>query len=109
MFEKILEKVLLTYFGRFISGLDKNNLKLGVWSGNVVIENVNLKQELIEILELPFKLKMSSVGRMKFNIPWKKLSSQPLEITMENVYVTVNPLPSTEWNFSDSLLIEKKL
>lgn len=59
MFEKILEKVLLTYFGRFISGLDKNNLKLGVWSGNVVIENVNLKQELIEILELPLKLKMS--------------------------------------------------
>lgn len=43
MFEKILEKVLLTYFGRFISGLDKNNLKLGVWSGNVVIENVNLR------------------------------------------------------------------
>ena len=93
MFEKILEKVLLTYFGRFISGLDKNNLKLGVWSGNVVIENVNLRQELIEMLELPFKLKMSSVGRMIFRIPWKKLSSQPLEITMENVYVTVNPLP----------------
>jgi vacuolar protein sorting-associated protein 13A/C len=57
MFEKILEKVLLNYFGRFIDGLNKNNLKLGVWSGNVVIENVNLKPEVIELLELPFKLK----------------------------------------------------
>ena len=57
MFEKLLQKVLMNYFGRFIDGLDKNNLKLGVWSGNVAIENVNLKPEVIELLELPFTLK----------------------------------------------------
>lgn len=59
MFEKILEKILLQYFGRFITGLDKNNLKLGVWSGNMVIENVNLKPEIIEMLELPIKIEKS--------------------------------------------------
>lgn len=74
MFEKILEKVLENYFGRFITGLDKNNLKLGVWSGNVAIENVNLKPEVIELLELPIKLKHSKIGKMHFKIPWKKLS-----------------------------------
>lgn len=47
MFEKILEKILIQYFGKFIIGLDKNNLKLGVWSGNVVIENVNINPEII--------------------------------------------------------------
>ena len=40
MFEKVLEKILLNYFGEFIQGLDRNNLKLGVWSGNIVIEHV---------------------------------------------------------------------
>lgn len=75
MFEKILGKILVQYFGRFISGIDKNNLKLSVWSGNVVIENVNLKPELIEMLELPVKLKHSQVGKMTIKIPWKKLSS----------------------------------
>ena len=48
MFEKILERVLLSHFGKYLTGFDKNNLKLGVWSGNVVIENVNLKPEIIE-------------------------------------------------------------
>ena len=47
MFEKILEKILIQYFGKFIIGLDKNNLKLGVWSGNVVIEKVNINPEII--------------------------------------------------------------
>lgn len=108
MFEKILEKVLVSYFGRFISGLDKNNLKLGVWSGNVVIENVNLKPEVIEMLELPFKLKQSSISKMSFKIPWKKLSSSPVEITIDTIHVTVNQLPPDEWNFSDQIIIEKK-
>jgi hypothetical protein len=29
MFEKILEKVLLSYFGQYIQGIDANNLHLG--------------------------------------------------------------------------------
>ena len=37
MLESILEKILLNYFGRFISGIDKNNLHLGVWRGDVLI------------------------------------------------------------------------
>lgn len=48
MFEKLLEGVLLSYFGRYLTGFDKNNLKLGVWSGNVVIENVQVKPDIIE-------------------------------------------------------------
>ena len=51
--------MLLNYFGRFLTGLDKNNLNLGIWSGNVVIENVNLKQEIIDLLEIPYKLSFS--------------------------------------------------
>ena len=43
MFETLLEKLLSKYLGRFISGLDKKNLHLGVWNGNIVIENVNIK------------------------------------------------------------------
>lgn len=47
MFEKLLEKVLLQIFGKFIRGFDQNNIHLGVWSGNVEIENVQLKEEAL--------------------------------------------------------------
>jgi vacuolar protein sorting-associated protein 13A/C len=37
MFEKILEKIIMTYFGDFLKGIDRNNLHLAIWKGNVVI------------------------------------------------------------------------
>ncbi len=62
MFEGLLEKLLANYFGKYISGLDSNNLHLGVWSGNVVIENVNLKSDFFEHFDFPFDLVFSSIG-----------------------------------------------
>lgn len=43
MFEKILEKVLMKAAGDYIDGIDSQNLKVGIWGGDVVIENVSLK------------------------------------------------------------------
>ena len=54
MFEKLLENILKKYLGQFLEGIDSNNLSLGVWSGNVMIENVKLKPDILKILELPF-------------------------------------------------------
>lgn len=63
MFESLLEKILQKQLGQFILGLDSKNLKLGVWSGNVVIENVSIKPEVLGMLEIPIKLKFSSIGK----------------------------------------------
>jgi len=42
MFETLLEKILQQKLGKYIEGLDKNNLKIGVWSGNILLENVQI-------------------------------------------------------------------
>jgi vacuolar protein sorting-associated protein 13A/C len=47
MFESILEKVLLKVLGDYITGIDAKNLNIGIWSGDVVIENVSLKAEIL--------------------------------------------------------------
>jgi hypothetical protein len=31
MFEKLLEKIITTYLGKYIIGLDKKSLKLEIW------------------------------------------------------------------------------
>jgi len=64
MLESFLEKLLLYYFGKFIKGLDKNNLHLGVWRGNVIIENVTLKEDLLEMFGLPMKIIYSNIGKL---------------------------------------------
>jgi hypothetical protein len=39
MFEGLLEKILQSRLGQYIDGLDRKNLSMGVWSGNILIEN----------------------------------------------------------------------
>lgn len=41
---------------------------------------------------------------MRISIPWKKLSSAPVEITIEDVYVTLVPLK--EWVFDDKVITQ---
>ncbi|CAD8061213.1 unnamed protein product [Paramecium primaurelia] len=108
MFEKILQRILLTYFGKFITGFDQTNLQLGIWSGNIVIENVALKQEILADLELPLELKFSSIGRLILKIPWNKLSSAPVEVVLENILIVFNPLSQQRWNIDDSIQIKRK-
>ena len=42
VFESIAEKILSSAFGKYISNIDRRNLQVGVWNGNVLIENVGL-------------------------------------------------------------------
>ena len=44
MFESILERILLNNFGKYIDKLDQQNLSLGFWSGEIKIENLELKK-----------------------------------------------------------------
>ena len=37
MFEKLLEKLIMTYFGDFVKGINPTHLHVGVWKGNIVI------------------------------------------------------------------------
>ena len=63
MFEKLLEHILTKYFGKYIEGLNGKNLKMGVWSGNVLIQNVKVKASTFDELNLPIELKFSHIGK----------------------------------------------
>jgi len=75
MFELLLEKLLFKYLGRFIDGIDTNNLHLGVFSGNIVIENVCLKKNILEMLGLPMDVIFSDIKKLQIIVPWHSLSS----------------------------------
>lgn len=81
----------MSYFGDFLNGIDQNNLHVGIWNGNITIENVSLNEQKINHLllsaKLPFTLKFSHIGGLRVIVPWNKLSSMPVEITITDVYL----------------------
>ena len=42
VFESVLEKVLVTAAGKYITGINSKNLSMGVFSGNVEVKNVGI-------------------------------------------------------------------
>jgi vacuolar protein sorting-associated protein 13A/C len=82
--------------------------KFKAWSGNVEIQNVFLKPEAIKLSELPIKLIYSSIGNLSLSIPWKNLSTQPLEIILSKVYLVIAPEKKSDWTFQDFKNLQKK-
>lgn len=109
MFERILFKILQKYLGDYILGLDTANLQLGVWSGNIIIENVSLNSKLIELLNLPLNLIFSHIGRMKISIPWNKLSSTPVELLLEDLYLVLSLQRRDQWALVNNRTLIDKL
>jgi vacuolar protein sorting-associated protein 13A/C len=108
MFEKYLEQILKKQLGKFVSGFDSGNLSLGVWSGNIVIENVSIKPEVFQTMELPVELVYSYVGRLQIKVPWARLTTQPIEVVLDKVYMVVRPIAKESWKFFDFKALEIK-
>jgi len=109
MFETILQRVLLSNLGKFINGLDKQNLKLGFWSGDVTIDNISLNPLFIKSLDLPLKMLYSHVGHLSMQVPWKSLGKAPIEVVLEDVFLIIEPVERRAWTIDDYKLVLKRL
>ncbi|AQK78315.1 pleckstrin homology (PH) domain-containing protein [Zea mays] len=102
MFEGVVSQVLYGLLRRYVKGIQKEQLKIGIWKEEILLENVELILEAFDYLQLPFALKNGRIGKLSIRIPWKKLGWDPIIIVIEDVYVCACPREDSEWS-SDSL------
>ena len=91
MAKAILLRVLESYLGRYISGITADNLKMGVWSGKVELQNLELRPSALADLKLPVKVRHGTIGKLTAVVPWRHLGSKPVQITMDEVFVLAVP------------------
>ncbi|KAJ7542559.1 hypothetical protein O6H91_09G000500 [Diphasiastrum complanatum] len=98
MFEGFLYQFLSGYLGNYVKDIQREQFRIGLWSGYVLLENVELRVEAFDYLQLPFAIKHGSIGKLRFQVPWKKLGWEPVLIALENVYICAVPRDDAEWN-----------
>ncbi|EEA04806.1 uncharacterized protein CMU_038730 [Cryptosporidium muris RN66] len=91
MLETILQRILGRYLEPYVYNLSRENLRLGVLSGNLVLENLRLKENLGDILHLPVSLISGSIGHVSITIPWTSLGYKPLVIKLERIHIIIKP------------------
>ncbi|SBT79962.1 N-terminal region of Chorein or VPS13/Vacuolar sorting-associated protein 13, N-terminal, putative, partial [Plasmodium malariae] len=103
MLESLVEKLLNKFLAPYVEGIERN-LHLGVWSGNIVLENLKLKPQITEILDLSFKIIHGNIGRVNIQIPWSSLGKSPVCVLIKNVHIYIKP---RSYQKSESVIIEE--
>ncbi|XP_033127425.1 vacuolar protein sorting-associated protein 13A-like [Anneissia japonica] len=91
VFESLVVDLLNRFLGPYVENLNKNSLKLGIWSGDAVLENLRIKDGALDELELPFQVKAGSLEKLTLKIPWKNLYTSQVVAKIDGLYLLVVP------------------
>eukprot|EP01083_Nonionella_stella_P297244 1009571_1 len=94
VFESFVERLLKIYLGKYVDGLDVDSLSVGVWSGDLSLEGLTLKPGALDELRLPVNVSRGFLQSLTVQLPgWTpaKLSSEPVQITLDGLYIIASP------------------
>nr|XP_018900199.1 PREDICTED: vacuolar protein sorting-associated protein 13A-like isoform X1 [Bemisia tabaci] len=92
MFKGVVATLLNRYFGKYVEDLDIENLNVGIFSGDVQLQNLKLKPEAFYELELPIEVKVGLIEKVSVNIPWTGFQTSSIKVLIEGVYIIVGPV-----------------
>ncbi|XP_067886095.1 vacuolar protein sorting-associated protein 13A [Heterodontus francisci] len=98
VFESLVVEVLNRFLGDYVVNLDTSQLQLGIWGGDVVLNNLEVKENALSELNVPFKIKAGHIAKLELKIPWKNLYSQAVEATLDGIYLLVVPCASIKYD-----------
>uniref|UniRef100_A0A8C2TKL7 Chorein N-terminal domain-containing protein n=1 Tax=Coturnix japonica TaxID=93934 RepID=A0A8C2TKL7_COTJA len=83
--ESLVADVLNRFLGDYVENLNKSQLKLGIWGGNVALDNLKIKENAL-------------VNKLTLKIPWKNLYGEAVVATLEGLYLLIVPGASIKYD-----------
>eukprot|EP00897_Mesotaenium_endlicherianum_P008373 jgi/Mesen1/7564/ME000392S06833 len=91
MFEAHVLNLLRKYLGQYVRGLSEEALKISVWKGDVVLNNLQLKAEALNGLNLPIVVKAGFLGSVRLKVPWNRLGKDPVIVLLDRIFILAEP------------------
>ncbi|NWV17170.1 VP13A protein, partial [Origma solitaria] len=66
--------------------------------GAVALKNLEIKENALSQLDVPFKVKAGHIGQLNLQIPWQNLYTQPVEAVLDGVYLLIVPTASIKYD-----------
>ncbi len=83
--------VLQRYLSAYVATLDASNLEISLSTGDATLEHLELRREALDALDLPVVVRGGYLARVKINIPWTAIKSQPASIEIDGLYLLAGP------------------
>jgi hypothetical protein len=89
--ERLLGGLLKGYLEEYVTHFDREQLEVGLWSGNVALDDLELKDGALAGMGLPVSVLGGSVQRLRISVPWKNLGSEPIRLELEGLELLLAP------------------
>ncbi|KAI1419606.1 hypothetical protein F5Y12DRAFT_231448 [Xylaria sp. FL1777] len=91
MLEGLVAGLLNRFLGMYVKNFDPAQLKVGIWSGDVKLRDLELRREALDQLKLPINVVEGHLGQLTLIIPWSNLRGAPVKVFIEDVFVLASP------------------
>lgn len=115
MLESLLADVLTRVLGQYVSGIDRDHISFGVWGGCLELRDLTLRSESVAILaetfglDIPVTAVAGYIGLLRVTVPWKTLSSTPVEVHIEHLTVVARPVSGDSSGANELAARERRL
>ncbi|KAM9640422.1 intermembrane lipid transfer protein VPS13C isoform 2-T2 [Morphnus guianensis] len=96
--ESVVADLLNRFLGDYVENLNKSQLKLGIWGGNVALDNLQIKENALSELDVPFRIRVGQIDKLTLKIPWKNLYGEAVVATLEGLYLLIVPGASIKYD-----------
>eukprot|EP00850_Spirogloea_muscicola_P005223 SM000023S07679 [mRNA] locus=s23:814661:836470:+ [translate_table: standard] len=67
-------------------------LRLGPLYGKVTLNNLQLKAEGLDLLQLPINVKAGFLGSVQLKVPWSRLGKDPVTVLLDRIFILAEPV-----------------
>ncbi|CAH8535581.1 unnamed protein product [Schistosoma rodhaini] len=109
VFESLVVELINRYLGSYIEALNASQLKIGLLGGNAQLENLDIKANAFDDLDLPVKVLQGHISSLTLKIPFKNLFTEPTIAELTGLYVLIVPNIAVEYDEAKEKRYAKEL
>ncbi|KAM3969019.1 vacuolar protein sorting 13B [Aphomia sociella] len=94
--ESYVTPILLSYVDKYVRDFKPADAQVSLWGGGVVLHNLVLKADVLQQeVALPFTLVSGRIHELLIQVPWTKIMSEPIVVTIDTIecVLSLNPPP----------------
>ncbi|KAG6459378.1 hypothetical protein O3G_MSEX011352 [Manduca sexta] len=97
--ESYVTPILLSYVDKYVKDFKPADAQVSLWGGGVALHNLVLKADVLQQeVALPFTLVSGRIHELLIQVPWTKIMSEPIIVTIDTIecVLSLNPPTPTE-------------
>ncbi|XP_025418587.1 vacuolar protein sorting-associated protein 13B-like [Sipha flava] len=84
--ESYITSIILSYVEKYVKNLRRQDAQVSLWDGEGLFQNLELDLDVLEKeLNLPFIVLSGHINQLLIRVPWTKLGSEAVKITIDTI------------------------